>query len=120
MATRARAQGQTSTPPSGGDLARLLDTETRLEQALQRARDEATRLVTEARGTARAREAALGAELDAAARRLEAEIAGERDRAAQEIAAAARRDTERFDGVTAERIRDVARQVVDRVIGGAP
>jgi vacuolar-type H+-ATPase subunit H len=119
MATPVHAPGPTSAPPSGGDLARLLDTETRLEQALQRARDEATRLVTEAREAARARETALGAELEAAAQRLEAEIASQRDRTAREIADAARRDTERFDGVTVERIAEVARRVVERVIGGA-
>jgi vacuolar-type H+-ATPase subunit H len=117
MATRA--PGLVSAPPNGGDLVRLLETETRLEEALQRARGEAARLVTEARETARAREAALGAELEAAARRLEAEIAGERDRAAQEIAAAARRDAERFDAVPAGRVAELARLVVERVIGGA-
>lgn len=120
MATHVRAPGPSSPPPSGGDLARLLDTETRLEQALQRARDEANRLVTEAREAARVRQAALGAELEAEAERLAAEIAGERDRTAQEIALAARRDTERFDAVPAGRIRDMARRVVERVIGGAP
>ncbi len=101
-------------------MARLLDTETRLEQTLGRARDEAARLVTEAREAARAREAALGAELEAAAQRLGAEIATERDRAAREIVEAARREAERFDGVTPERIGELARRVVERVIGGAP
>jgi vacuolar-type H+-ATPase subunit H len=101
-------------------LARLLDTETRLEQALQRAREEATRLVTEARAAAQAREAALAAELEAAAQRLATEITGERDTAAQAIAAAARRDAERFDGVTAERIAELARRVVERVLSDAP
>jgi vacuolar-type H+-ATPase subunit H len=120
MATRAGPPGPLSPPPTGGDLARLLDTEARLEQVLQHARDEATRLVAEAREAARACEAALGAELEAAAQRLAAEIAGERDRAAVEITAAARRDTERLAAVTGERIRDLARRVVERVIGGTP
>jgi hypothetical protein len=101
-----------------GDLTRLLETEARLEEALRRARDEAARLVTEARTLALAREEVLGAELDAAARRLEAEIATERDRAERDIAEAARQEVARFDGVAVERIAALARRVVERVIGG--
>lgn len=105
--------------PTEGDLARLLDTEAGLERALEHARDEATRLEAEARAAARAREEALGAEIEAEARRLAAEIAAERDRAAQAISEAARRDTERFDAVTPERIGELARRVVERVMGVA-
>lgn len=100
------------------DLARLLDTESRLEELLRRAREEAARLVAEAHSAAQAREAALAAELDAAAQRLEAEIASERARAAQEIAAATRREAERFDRVTAERIGELAHFVLAAVIRG--
>jgi vacuolar-type H+-ATPase subunit H len=109
-------------PPSlaggPGDLERLLETEARLEEMVRRAREEAARLVSEAQAAAQAREAALGAELEEAARRLEADIAAERARREQEIGSAARREAERFDRVPAERIGELARYVVDRVIGG--
>lgn len=106
--------------PAGGhnDLTRLLETEARLEEMLRRAREEASRLLAEAQAAAQAREAALGAELEDTARRLEAEIGAERARREQDIAAAARRDAERFDHVAAERVGELARYVVDRVIRG--
>jgi len=104
-------------PTSGGDLGRLLGTEARLEELLRRSREEAARLVAEARETARAREAALGEELEAAVRRLSEEIAAERQRCEQELVEEARREAERFDGVPADRIAELARGVVEQVIG---
>lgn len=106
--------------PAGGqnDLTSLLETEARLEELLRRAREEAASLLAEAQAAAQAREGALGAELEGAGRRLEAEIGAERARREQDIAAAARRDAERFDQVSAERVSDLARYVVDRVIKG--
>ena len=101
-----------------GDLARLLETETRLAATLGVAREAAARLVAEARASAQARADALDADLDEAGRRLEAEIAAERERRVQEIVEAGRREEERLEQVTPERIAEVARYVVDRVIEG--
>ena len=49
-----------------GDLARLLETEARLEERLRAARAEAEALIGRARAEAAAREAGLAAELEAA------------------------------------------------------
>lgn len=104
-------------PASGGDLDRLLGTEARLEELLRRAREEAARLVAEARETARAREAALGEELEAAARRLTGEIAAERQRREEQLATEAQGQAQWFDRVGAERIAELARGVVEQVVG---
>lgn len=100
------------------DLTRLLEVEAGLERMLQGARDEAARLVAEARTAAREREDALGAELEEAGRRLETEMVAERERRVQEIEDAGNREVERFEHVMPERIAELARYVVDRVIEG--
>ena len=105
-------------PREQSDLTRLLEVEARLERMLQRARDEAARLVAEAHTAAQARDEALGAELEEEGRRLETEIAAERERRVQKIVEAGRREAERLERVTAEQIAEVARYVVDRVIEG--
>lgn len=120
MATRHRNRPEpASQPTSASDLTQLLETEARLEELLRRAREQADRLVAEARAAAQAREAGLATELEEAARRLEAEIAAERVRREQEVTETARRDAEMFDHVPAGRIDELARYVVDRLIEGA-
>lgn len=105
-------------PPSGGDLARLLETEARLAAELGRAREEATRLVMAARADAAAREAALAADLETASRQLEATVEAERERRHREIAEGAAREAERFDRVGPEQVAALARYVLGCVIEG--
>jgi vacuolar-type H+-ATPase subunit H len=100
------------------DLSRLLEAEARLEQMLRDAREEAARLVAEAHQAAQARDDALEADLEGAGQRLEAEIAAERERRVQEIVEGGRREVERLEHVAPERIKELARYVVDRVIEG--
>lgn len=120
MATRPGSLAHAGASPNGGDLARLLETEARLEESLADARTEAARLVAEAQAAARTREAALDAELDALGRRLEAEIAAQRDAAQRDIAAAAQHEAERYDAVAPARIGELARRVVQRLLEGGP
>lgn len=98
-------------------MTRLLETEARLEEMLRQAREEAARLIAEAQQAARAREEALGAELAAAVQQLDATIEAERRRQEREIAADARRRAEGFDQVSPERVEELTRDIVGRIIG---
>ncbi len=110
-----------SNPSDGkGDLARLLETEQRLEEIVVRAREEAAALVTRAREEAAAREAAVATEFEAGLRELEAGIAAERQSRETELTAATRQEAHRFDAVGADRVNALARYVVARVIGAKP
>ncbi len=113
-----RQQSKPSSPAGdAGDLTRLLETEARLEEMLRQAREEAARLIAEAQQAARAREEALGAELAAAVQQLDATIEAERRRQEREIAADARRRAEGFDQVSPERVEELTRDIVGRIIG---
>jgi hypothetical protein len=117
----APARPSASSSPDGrGDLARLLATERRLEEAVARAREEAAALVARAREDAAAREGAAVAEFAAASRRLEATITAEQRRREVELAAQQRAEVERFNAVSADRVDALARYVVARVIGAEP
>jgi vacuolar-type H+-ATPase subunit H len=103
-----------------GNLARLLSTEERLEATLRQAREEAVRLVTNARDAATTKEASLVADLEALVRSLETTIGDEQRRKAQELAESAQQEIRRFDESGSDRIEILARYVVDRVIGAEP
>jgi vacuolar-type H+-ATPase subunit H len=114
---------QVAPPRAAGestDLARLLETEARLEERLHRARDEATRLVAAAREAAVACEATLAAQVEADARRLGETLHAEYERAAAAAAATAGQEAERLDAVTDARVAALARHAVSRVIGTEP
>jgi hypothetical protein len=101
-------------------LARLLDTEGRLEEALRSAREEAAALVARAREAAAAREAALTADIERLGRTLESSVAEEQHRQEHDLAEAARREARAFDETGPEQIETLARYVVERVIGAEP
>jgi len=103
-----------------GDLARLLNTEARLDDVLRQARDEAAGLVASARDRAAAREAALAAALDALVGELETVIEAERRHQHEEIVESARQQARAFDEAGAAQIDALAHYVVDRVIGVEP
>jgi vacuolar-type H+-ATPase subunit H len=100
------------------DLERLIATEQRLDKALQIAREQASALVTEARTRVHEREAEVEAELRAAELRLAAETAAERERREQEVAREAEARVALLDSVSAERISQAAREVVNRLVAG--
>jgi hypothetical protein len=100
------------------ELERLIETERRNEDLLQRARAEARVLVEAARTAAEARGSTLAGELEEAARRSQAELAAERERRTLEIDDAAQREVARYDAVTEDRIRAVAQTLVDRIVAG--
>jgi hypothetical protein len=104
--------------PLSGDLARLLETEQRLEGRLTEERAEAEALVAHARADAAVREAALEAELGAEERRLDEALEAERRRREVEIAAAAQRDAETYQRVPAARLAAVARALAERFLVG--
>ena len=118
------ASPQRSTLPSPAatagvnDLTRLVETEARLEAMLAAARADGARRIAAAKDAAGARDSALAAELETAGRAVETEIAAERARRESEIAAAGRRDAERYERVTPDRIAELARDVIERLVRG--
>lgn len=100
------------------ELERLIETERRNEDLLQRARDDAKAIVEAARTAARNRAATLSGELEADARRSEAALTAERERRVAEIQKAARDRAARYDAVPDERVGAVGRALVDRLITG--
>lgn len=100
------------------ELERLIETERRNEDLLQRARVEAKAIVEAARKAARDRAATLSGELEADARRSETALAVERERRVAEIRRAARDRAAGYDAVSDERVGAVGRALVDRLIAG--
>lgn len=115
VATRTN---QPTTPAPGGELARLLDAEERLEQELAAARADAEAVVAAANAAAAARLAALDAEVAAASTALRARLDAERVARAGEIAAAGAREVERFARVTGDRIDALARELATLLLAG--
>jgi vacuolar-type H+-ATPase subunit H len=100
------------------DLDQLIATEQRLDEGLRRAREEAARLVREAREAAQRREAELEAELEAAARAFAAEAEAERARQEREIASEAAARVTRYDMVPPQLLEAAARAMVERLVEG--
>ena len=109
----------TVAPPPQGDLARLLETEQRLEERLRAARAEAEALVAQARRDAETRDAALAAEIAAEEKRVADALETERRRREAEIAADAEREALEYERAPAALLSAVARALADR-IGSAP
>jgi hypothetical protein len=119
MSRRATSERTQAAAPQG-DLARLLETERRLEERLQAARLEANGLIARVRLEAEQREQAFAAELDAEAQRLADALEAERQRREAEIAAAAGVEAEAYDRVPAARLAAVARDLAARLIEQEP
>lgn len=97
-------------------MARLLETEARLEERLRASREEAARLVADARIAADRLTAAVAAEVEAATARLTEQIVAERDRAAEAVAASARHDVARLEQVSEDRVAAVATKLARSLI----
>lgn len=106
-------------PAAATDLARLIETERRLEERLARAREEASRAVATARAAAAEAERALEREIEADAVRLTEQLEGEHRAAVAAIEVEARRAVATYDGVTDEAAAGLARAVTDRVLAAA-
>jgi hypothetical protein len=103
------------------DLDQLIATEQRLDESLRRARADAARLIEEAKEASRRAEAALAADIAAAAGAMAVAAATERREREAAIAREAAEQVARYDDVPATRIRALAQDVVDQLVGeGAP
>jgi F0F1-type ATP synthase membrane subunit b/b' len=115
-AKRVRDEAQQSAEAET-KLARLLETETELDTMLEDARARAGEIVNAANERAAQRLGELEAELVQQDRELRERIAREQDDAIAAIRAESKRQTERFDGISDDGIAEVARTILDRLLG---
>jgi vacuolar-type H+-ATPase subunit H len=105
------------TPPAG-DLARLLETEQRLEERLRAARADGEAIIAQAHAEAARREADVESALRTEAQRLDDQFEAERRRREEEIQAEARVAVGRYERISAGRIADVVAQLGRRLAAG--
>ena len=109
--------------PGAGGLALLVETEDRLEAMLAARREEAVRLLVEARGRAERRLASLNEEIAARAAGLEREIREGADAAVRDAALEGERRTAPWLDIPDSRLDSLASDVLERLldaIGGPP
>lgn len=99
-------------------LSRLLETEIELDAMLDKARKDAANLAASARADAEDRVRRFELELEEENHALRDRVAVERDESIAVIRADAKREVETLDGLGEERIADLARYVVERLVGG--
>lgn len=103
--------GMTDRPRDGdqqSQLAELLACERDLDRLLATAREEARRTVEDARAAATQAEADAEGTLAAEVERLRSTIEGQARSRVQEILARSRERAARFDGISDERVKDLA------------
>lgn len=105
--------------PTHMELDQLIETEQHLDRALQQAREEFGRMIEAARSAAQSREAALEAELSDRIQARAVAAAADRRRREEEIARDTARQVARYDAVTDERVRTLARAVIDVLVAAA-
>jgi flagellar biosynthesis/type III secretory pathway protein FliH len=121
MSWRDRApDAQGAHVPALADLDRLVEAERRLEALVADTRAEAARIVAAAQEAGHAREQLLERECQEALAAARMAIEIERDREIAGIAADAERRAQAFDAVPPERVAQLAKDVVRRVIGEPP
>ena len=109
--------------PGAGGLALLVETEDRLEAMLTSRREEAARLVAEARDRVASRLTSVNAEIAARAARLERKIEAGADAGVRDAALDGERRSARWRDVPDQRIDSLAENVLERLldaIGGSP
>lgn len=104
--------------PAQGDLARLLETERRLEERLRAARIEAEAVVARAQQSADQEKVAANAQMAEAARRLDERLAAEGRQRAAQIAADADAEVRTYEQVSPARLAAVARALAERFLVG--
>jgi F0F1-type ATP synthase membrane subunit b/b' len=117
MAENRKSKSERAAAEAKTKLRRLLETETELEAALKETRRDAKARIESARAAAEERIRMLEAQLVSDDEQLRAEIALERDETINSIREQARADTERLDGLDASKLDELARHVVDLLIG---
>lgn len=100
-------------------LSRLLETETELDDMLERTRQEAAQLTARARAEAEERVRRFEIELDTEDRALRGQVAFERDETIATVRAEARRVVERLDSLDEESVAELAQYVVGRLVGAS-
>lgn len=108
----------TQTELDAGDLARLIETEKRLDAMLAKAPCEAERLIDDARVASRAEARRLEADLERTAAVRRAEIEAERLQAKSAIQRRAARDAAGFATVSDARVGELATYVIRRAMAG--
>jgi len=117
MAENRNSKNERAAAEAKTKLRRLLETETQLEAALKETRLDAKARIESARAAAEERVRMLEAQLVSEDEQLRAEIALERDETINSIREHARTDTERLDNLDASKLDELARHVVDLLIG---
>ena len=117
MASKRKGDGDHEASEATTRLSHLLETEIELEAMLKATRQEAQQLIEAAKLAAddhvRQFEVQLKGEDDA----LRERIAGERDQAIAEIQELARQETKFLDDLDDARITELARHVIDLLVG---
>jgi len=98
-------------------LSRLLETENELEAMLKEARKEAKGLVEAAHAAADERVRQFESQLEGENRDLGERIGRDRDHAIDSIRTEAREETKRLDALDETKITELARYVVDLLVG---
>ena len=98
-------------------LSRLLETEVELEAMLKEGRREAKELIAAAQVAADARVRQFEVQLEAEEDAIRLRVTQERDRAVESIQEEARQEAQRLEELDDVRIADLARHVIDLLIG---
>ena len=117
MATRKKDDSRHETSEATTKLSRLLETEIELEAMLKDARQEAKELVEAARKVADDRVKQFEVRLEEEGGELQKRVAHERDRTIDLIQAQSRQETERLDELDDAKITELARHVIDLLVG---
>lgn len=117
MARGARKSRDEGARPS--DLARLLEVERAVEARIAAAREQASRLVEQAKKDVERLESEAEAELVIALERIEAERRARHAHAIDEIAARAQAEAQAFEAISDERARALAVQLIAWAAGAS-
>jgi vacuolar-type H+-ATPase subunit H len=117
MAAKKKDDSKHDASEATTKLSRLLETEIELEAILKDARQEAKELVEAARKVADDRVRQFEVRLEGEAGELRQRVARERDRTVESIQEQSRQETERLDELDDAKIADLARHVVDLLVG---
>ena len=117
MAAKKKDDSKHDASEATTKLSRLLETEIELEAMLKDARQEAKELVEAARKVADDRVRQFEVRLEGEAGELRQRVARERDRTVESIQEQSRQESERLDELDDAKIADLARHVVDLLVG---
>ena len=117
MASDRNDRSERNLSEATSKLSRLLETENELEAMLEEARQTAEGLVAAARASANERVREFESTLEAENRRLAKQIADGRDQAIAAVRTEASAESAQLDGLDDSRVEELARYVIDRLVG---